>query len=385
MKKIFVLAPYFWPAKKAGGPVKSMGAIVELLSTNAEVKVLTQAYDVGSKTVMGDVVPDSWIRLPQCSVYYSSGSLKVLMQIVAAGRVKDTDVVFYLNSFFAFTLSILFFILKRFGFVKASSKVILAPRGEFSEGALMLKPLKKRVFISLSKLARLHDGITWHATSDEESKDIARVFGDGVTVRVAPNIVDMRIRQKVFETKKEGGRLKLIFLSRISPKKNLEYALKILMSVRAEVAFDIYGPKEDNDYWICCEELIKKLPSNVVVRYMGPVDVDEVPDVIARYHLFILPTLGENFCHAIAEALQCGCPVLVSDQTPWRGLAEQGVGWDIPLANSSGFSEVVEFMAGMGDESFGGMRLKIKDYISEKVLQSDASAMTLRVFDFSNS
>ena len=41
---------------------------------------------------------------------------------------------------------------------------------------------------------------------------------------------------------------------------------------------------------------------------------------IARSDVFLLPTGGENFGHAIFEALSCGVPVLISDQTPWRGL-----------------------------------------------------------------
>src|SRR3546814_17574361 len=38
--------------------------------------------------------------------------------------------------------------------------------------------------------------------------------------------------------------------------------------------------------------------------------------------------LGENYGHVIAEALEAGLRLLISDQTPWRGLAEAGVGHD---------------------------------------------------------
>ena len=39
--------------------------------------------------------------------------------------------------------------------------------------------------------------------------------------------------------------------------------------------------------------------------------------------LFALPTLGENFGHAIAEALAVGCPIAVPQTTIWTSLAEQ--------------------------------------------------------------
>ena len=42
-------------------------------------------------------------------------------------------------------------------------------------------------------------------------------------------------------------------------------------------------------------------------------------------------TRHENFGHAVVEAWAHGRPVLLSDQTPWRGLAELDLGWDLPL------------------------------------------------------
>jgi glycosyltransferase involved in cell wall biosynthesis len=47
--------------------------------------------------------------------------------------------------------------------------------------------------------------------------------------------------------------------------------------------------------------------------------------------MLALPSRGENFGHIVPEAWAAGCPVLVSDRTPWRNLAQQGVGWDLPL------------------------------------------------------
>ena len=48
---------------------------------------------------------------------------------------------------------------------------------------------------------------------------------------------------------------------------------------------------------------------------------ETIVEALGRSDLFLLPTGGENFGHAIFEALACGVPALISDQTPWRGLA----------------------------------------------------------------
>ena len=69
----------------------------------------------------------------------------------------------------------------------------------------------------------------------------------------------------------------------------------------------------------------------------GEVAADEVPRALARNHVLLLPTRGENFGHVILESLLAGVPVLISDQTPWRDLERRGAGWDVPLAEPDRF------------------------------------------------
>ena len=61
-----------------------------------------------------------------------------------------------------------------------------------------------------------------------------------------------------------------------------------------------------------------------------------------EHDLFFLPTLGENFGHVILEAFCAGCPVLISDQTPWRDLQGKGIGWDLPLDRPDLFQDVLQ-------------------------------------------
>jgi hypothetical protein len=41
---------------------------------------------------------------------------------------------------------------------------------------------------------------------------------------------------------------------------------------------------------------------------------------------------------------------VISDQTPWRGLEEKGVGWDLPLDDMQGFVSCIERFASMDGE-----------------------------------
>ncbi len=81
-----------------------------------------------------------------------------------------------------------------------------------------------------------------------------------------------------------------------------------------------------------------------------------------EHDLFFLPTLGENFGHVILEALCAGCPVLISDQTPWRGLEEKGVGWDLSLSKPEMFREVLQRCVDMNDEEYMKWSERAREY-----------------------
>ena len=44
--------------------------------------------------------------------------------------------------------------------------------------------------------------------------------------------------------------------------------------------------------------------------------------------------------------------MLISDQTPWQGLAAKKAGWDLPLGNPSSFGDVIAQTAGWDQQAF---------------------------------
>lgn len=90
-----------------------------------------------------------------------------------------------------------------------------------------------------------------------------------------------------------------------------------------KLAFDVYGVEEDRNYARDCRQMQSELGTNIRLGFKGPIPHHEVFGTIQGYHLFILPSLGENFGHAIYEALSAGDPVVISDQTPWRNLKKK--------------------------------------------------------------
>ena len=349
---ILTFIDYYIPGYKGGGPIRTLVNFVEQLGEEIKLKIVTSDRDLGDETPYHGVSANVWGRVGKAHVRYVSPDKFSFFFVRKLMRDTTFDVI-YLNSFFSYRGAIKPLLLRRLAMVR-NVPVILAPRGEFSPGALALKALKKRVFMRLSKMVGLYGGIIWQASSDVEARDIRRCFGDELTIFVAPDIAPVVAPSSLprRETIKLRGKLDIVFLSRISRKKNLDGALRLLGNLEGDIRFNIYGPLEDSGYWAECEQIISELPQNVAVQYCGTVAHDNVLSVMGAHDLFLFPTLGENFGHVILEAFLAGCPVVLSDQTPWRGLADKRVGWDIPLSGLADFHSVLQRCVMMDEEEY---------------------------------
>ncbi len=260
--------------------------------------------------------------------------------------------VLWLNSVYdrEFTLPAL---LAARGFGASSAPIILSPRGEFGAGALNVKATKKQMFLRLARALRLWRGVTFHATSEAEASDMAAGTPPGAEIVVAPNL-RLMLNPPPFEP--PAGALRLIFVGRIVPIKGLAFALEVLARVRRPATFEIFGPPEDEATYNQCRALAEKLPAPIAVQWRGAASNETIVNALARSDLFLLPTGGENFGHAIFEALSCGVPALISDRTPWRGLTARRAGFDLPLDAPERFVDALEFYAALPDEARAAWR-----------------------------
>ena len=352
--KILVVTGHYLPGYKAGGPIRTLANITEQLGDEFQFYVLTADRDLDDHQPYANMEYGKWCQVGKANVRYLSPWQRTVWSWCRLLRTIDYDVL-YLNSCFAAAARRI--LLLRWCGLIPNRPVILAPRGEFSEGAVRLKMIKKQVYLWLTKFIRLYDGVLWQASSQYEKEDILRIFngqlGDNL-IMIAPNLPGRL--SPMFDSKrrivKQPRSARIIFLSRIARKKNLDFALDILSGVDDDVEFDIYGPTEDLNYWQECQALIECLPDNIKVTYKGVVHPEQASAVFSQYNLFLFPTRGENFGHVISEALRAGCPVLISDQTPWHGLEEKKAGWVVPLSQLEKFQTILNAMTEMDDAIF---------------------------------
>jgi glycosyltransferase involved in cell wall biosynthesis len=341
-KKVLIIAGYYIPGVKAGGPIQSIKNLVDNLSDKIEFYIVAADRDLGDDHPFSKITTDKWIQNGNAKVIYTDPSSLTIGKFANIINSIDYDVM-YLNSFFSFRFSILPIYLIKIKKIK-HKPIVLAPRGQFSPGALKFKNIKKRLFIKIVKVFGLYRNITWHATANSEKKYIEEIFGFKRTIRIANNLTaDYRDLEYNKSIEKRKGELKIVFISRIHPKKNLKKAIELLKNLEGKIEFNIYGPIEDEMYWNECEEAMEDLPKTVRVVYNGILEHDRILDAFKNNHVFLFPTLGENFGHVISEALIGGCPVIISDQTPWRNLKKQSAGWDISLSNLYEFEKAIQY------------------------------------------
>jgi len=184
--------------------------------------------------------------------------------------------------------------------------------------------------------------------------------------------------------------LRLVYFGRLSPEKNLPFAFELLKEFAQAhpdqaVVYDLIG-SGSAAYEAKLHSLSAKLPSTIQVNFIGQLSPEalqarlqpsslssqvsslsppqatsnlptfppsssspppQVSSLIPQvsglsYHALLMPSLTENFSYTVLESLQAGIPVLISDQTPWRDLQSQRVGWDLPLEDLSTWAAALE-------------------------------------------
>jgi len=371
------MVDWYAPGFKAGGPIRSAVNFADQLEKELDIYVLTTDRDLGDQMPYSNIKADQWTRRSEHQVFYASPSSlswasirKIILEI--------TPDHIYLNSMFSRYFAIYPLLMKRLGLL--NSKLVLAPRGMLRESALAHKSAKKKLFINIFKTFGLSRNITFHATDDTEERDIINVFGNEAGLFKAGN---MPGRQKSLQpvSGKIPGFLKMVFVGRIHPIKNLDFLLRALLGVEGKVELTVIATLEDQEYWRTCQLLIEQLPKEVNVMLLENVPHEKIEEIIQSNHLFVLPTKGENFGHAIFEALSAGRPVLISDQTPWRHLEKDKAGWDLTIEDGNAFRNLIDILIKMDQvqlsEWSNGAWILAKQYAEE----SETRKAMLKIFN----
>lgn len=345
--KILVFSDWFLPGFRAGGPIRSLANLVNLL--DCDFYIVTRITDHHSTTPYTGKTSGKWdVYNDHTKVMYLNEGDINSTQLMPLLKDETFDRI-YINSLFSPKFALLpLWLAQKAG---RASKVIVSPRGMLKSGALSVKPWKKKIFLTAARWIGLYNGVMWEATNEQEANEIKHHFGEKVRYHIAPNLA-MVPAKRVAKPSKRPGDLDLICVARVSPEKGILEALQFLRDAKlnGEVSIDFYGALQNKSYLEACKQMAAQIPE-AIVKFHGEVNPVQLPSLVAGAHFMYMPTLGENYGHAIVEALVHATPVIISNRTPWHGLEVQHAGWDLPLESAS-FVPVLQYCLAMNDEEY---------------------------------
>ena len=205
-------------------------------------------------------------------------------------------------------------------------KLIVQSAGMLEPWARKRNSWLKRLYFSCAE-SRLFDCCdAVHATSMAEAKNLNKLGIPKDKIFIIEEGIFMPPETQLHRHHLSGPR-KLLFLSRIHPKKGIELLLDALALLRpTQWICQIVGMGEAA-YIAALKARIKVLNLDSVVEFVGPLYGAQKERAFQEASAFILPTYSENFGIAVAEAMSWGLPVITTTETPWSVLEDPAMGW----------------------------------------------------------
>lgn len=351
-KNVLIITPYFRPGYKAGGPIKSIDNLSTYLSGKGFIiNILCLNEDIDGDEYREITTGVATVFRKNINVTYVKRSDVSFSLIGRVLRNTSYDYI-YVNGFFdrLFSLKIQFM---RYFAHRSEGKILIAPRGEFYPGALEIKKYKKRFVLFFMK--KISKGLIFHATSKAEKGYLEGHFPKR-EVRFAPNIQSINTKHSLQRSYNPED-IRFVFLSRISEKKNLMCAVKIVLNANRECSLDVFGPAEDQVYFKKCIDFVATHNNAHRISYKGEITPQDVSRTLSGYDFFILPTAGENYGHVIAEALAASVPIIVGPATPWTGyISEFECGCIFDPTDPNAGVDVEKFVYELDEEDMREMR-----------------------------
>ncbi len=350
--------------------------MVASLGDDYDIYVVAGDKDFGELSPIPGVVSNQWQQVGKAKVMYLSADQINKNRFQEIHNEVNPQVI-YLNSLFSkdFTLLPLRLFSK-------NNAVVVAPRGMLGESSLKIKATKKKVFLNLAKVLGWYKNVMWHASTEQEKLEIENCFGKNVDVKVASNLPHVP-EEWYPEVAKQKGVLNMISVGRIVPIKNIQFMISVLLGVKeGKVRLELIGPLEDLNYVNQCKQLIERLPNNVEVELLGEVKPDDIGNYYKNAHVYFSATLNENYGHGIVEALGYGCPLVISNRTPWKHLEDKGVGFDCELVKED-FLERIKYFLELTGEEYHLYRKRSRDLALSQIQESNLVEDNKNVFRIS--
>lgn len=345
---VLIFVSNFYPGFEGGGPGKSIKLILDNHDTElGTLYVVTKNGESGNRSKYNEIIENKEYDFSNGKVIYVNINSFLCFDLLKFIRKRGIQAI-YLNSYFSFQWAILprFFWLF---YLTKTCRLIIAPRGEISTDLLAWYSLKKWIYIYFievteSLFVKKSNIKYYHLTSSFEIDNIPDFIKSKIkNYEIIPNFIEnQNMVDHRFVTQKHPNKLRAVFISRIDPKKNVEFIIRIILKYNLPIELDIYGPYVDFSYFRRIDQLIEE--SDNKICYKGALNPADIHRTLSNYNLFVLPTKNENYGHVIMESLQAGVPAVISNRTPWESTDDNVIN-ALPLEEEIWLNKLLELIA----------------------------------------
>jgi glycosyltransferase involved in cell wall biosynthesis len=202
---------------------------------------------------------------------------------------------------------------------------IVRPLGQLCQWSLQQSAAKKSLYLNVIERKNINQSASLHLTSNAEKQEIEQlnlecknfVIPHGLAIPgIIPNASQL-LRGYFQLSSKEPI---ILFLSRIHPKKGLEYLIQALAQIKDKKFTLIIAGNGDSDYEAQINSCLHDYGLEDCSLMTGFVEGELKQLLLQGANLFVLTSYSENFGVAVLEALAAGTPALV---TPGVALAQE--------------------------------------------------------------
>ena len=325
--KILHVVPSYYPATYWGGPIFSVYALNNALASQPDVVLTVLTTDTAgakvrehlNKTGLAGLYPDQEVVITR-RLAGSSVSFELLQKLPRL--VRRADVV-HLTATYNFPTIPTLLLCRIF-----DKPLVWSPRGAIQDAHEWQGTKRRRLKRWWERLCNIliRPGRVIAHTTSERERVATQERIPNATALVVANGVDIP-ELSMARAWCPDGRLRLMYLGRLSPKKGIENLLEAVSLLNdPSISLTIYGAG-DADYTTRLKSMARQLGLiDDLVSFAGHVDGTDKSAAFACADVCIVPSYTENFCMVVAEALAHGLPVISSWGTPWAEIEENHCG-----------------------------------------------------------
>lgn len=134
----------------------------------------------------------------------------------------------------------------------------------------------------------------------------------------------------------QQGKFHILFAGTITARKGIHLLIEAFKSLAlSDATLTLVGPVTDG------KELLKEHAD--IIRYIPFLSHEELVSVYQEADLFVFPSYLDSWAMVVLEAMACGTPVIVSENTGSKDAVLKGGGFVVPVDDTAALKEKILF------------------------------------------